>query len=684
MMPPPPPGMGGANQDKWKEPRPASIKEVPGYIGRLVGGTLHRMLYVFKIVWETKHWILFHMMFMALYDGVMPIIGTFISANLLNELASAITQQQGEGFYLWLILQFTYLIVSSVVRNISNILSRISGELVTNRIKVQIVEKAKEVDIASFDAPDFYERLENANREAGSRPIQILTNLFSMISTVISVVLYIISVAVVLPFAPLLILAVSIPGAVVNFIYRRKNFNYMRRRSIDRREMNYYAGLPVNKDMVKEIRLLGLADTFIAGYKRVFTRYFGGLKKLIYGEGFWRVFFTLVSTAANCFLYILIAKNVIFGTGKLGDFSFYTGALGAIANGASTLISTSATIYEGTLFIDNLIAFMKEEKHIVPVLPAGEEPRIPTRHTGHRIVFDHVSFRYPGSERDVLHDISLVMEPGDTCVLVGLNGAGKTTLIKLLTRLYDPTEGTIYLDGHDIRTYQVEELYKLFGIIFQDFGRYAFTVTENIAFGDIERTPDDKAIRDAARQADADTFIDALPNGYMTPLMRIFSETGKELSVGQWQKLSVARAFYSDSDILILDEPTASLDALAEQEIFRQFDSLRRDKTTLFVSHRLSSATVANKIFVLDAGRLAETGDHASLMRQKGLYYTMFSAQAERYVTDPALSSQAGPGNEAPPKASPSPFADEKRRPMKRPEGGAGDRIHGEPDFPGI
>ncbi|MBQ8576383.1 MAG: ABC transporter ATP-binding protein [Clostridia bacterium] len=650
MMGPPPPG--GPHSDKWKEPLPKNIREVPDYLKKVIGGTVHRMGYVFRVVWETKHWILFVMMFMTLYDGVAPVISNLISASLINALADAILNKSMDGFQIYLFLQFGYLIVNSIVRNVYNILNRIAGELVTNEIKVRIIEKAKDVDLASFDNPEFYERLENANREAGNRPIQILSNLFSMISTCISVVIYIVVMAKILPVAPLLIIAVSIPSAIVNFIYRRKNFNYMRRRSIDRREMNYYSNLMVNKDMVKEIRLFGLSGRFIGGYKTVFVRYFGGLKKLICAEGFWHIFFMLLSTAVNCVLYLSIAKNIIFGDGQVGDFSFYTGALNSIANGVSSLITTSASIYEGTLFIDNLLLFMKERKTIVPIAAPAKEPAcapesvspevIPAaenealhvrRHCGHRIVFDHVCFRYPGMDRDVLHDVCVTFEPGDTCVLVGLNGAGKTTLIKLLTRLYDPTAGTIYLDGEDIRRYNVEELYQMFGIIFQDFGKYAFTVTDNIAFGDISRPLDMDAVKDAAVSADADAFISALPDGYATPLQRIFSEDGKELSIGQWQKLSIARAFYSDSDFLILDEPTASLDAIAEQEVFRQFDSLRKDKTTLFVSHRLSSATVANKIIVIENGRVVEEGDHAALMRMRGKYYTLFSAQAKRYIS---------------------------------------------------
>ena len=489
--------------------------------------------------------------------------------------------------------------------------------------------KAKEIDLADYDRPEFYEKLENASREAGHRPIQILNASFRIISTAISMVSFILVLIAVNPVAPLIIGVLSIPSAVISFVYRKKNFLYMRRRSKDRRQMTYYSGLMTNKDIVKEVRMFGLSDTFIARYKEVFKKYFGGLKKLFLSEGAWQIGITVVSTVVNCILFIIIAKGVSTGEYQIGDYSLYTGALTSIAGGIATLIATTASIYEGTLFIDNMITFMNEEKTIKPSLA---EPRKVKRHIAHEFEFKDVSFRYPGTERDVISHFNLKIKAGSTVVLVGLNGAGKTTLIKLLTRLYDPTEGVILLDGYDIREYDVSELYSIFGIIFQDFGKYAVTVKENITFGQISRPVDDENIKKSAEKSNSAEFIEALPNKYDTPLMRYFETNGIELSIGQWQKLSIARAFYSDTDVLILDEPTASLDAIAEQEIYRQFDELRKDRTTIFVSHRLSSATTADMIVVIENGKLVEVGTHAELMSAGGQYHTLFSAQAERYI----------------------------------------------------
>lgn len=630
-----PPGPGREEMNaKLREPKPKSIKEVPRYLKNVIAGFFSRLFYIVALVWEAKPSLLIVMLFMTLFNGVTPVIGAYISANLLNVLTeSYLGNKEMQDVLYALIWQFGYTFFTSFVSGINNIITRISSEVVTNHIKVKIMTKAKEIDLSSFDMPDFYERMENANREAGVRPVNILNSTFSMVSRIISMVSFIVILVGVLPnlsaAAPVFMVAfilLSIFSAVVSFYFRRKNFLYMRRRSKDRRQMSYYSDILVNKDLVKEMRLFNLSDIFIGRYNDVFRGYFKGIKRLVRNEGIWQIFITFATSTLNCILFYMIAT----GVNVIGDYSLYTNALNSVSSAVAALITTTATIYEGTLFIDNMILFMNEKKTIASISPA---PPPVARGKGHRVVFEHVSFSYPGSDRKVLSDINLTLEPGDTVVLVGLNGAGKTTLLKLLTRLYDPTEGTIYLDGTDIREYDPKELYSIFGIIFQDFGKYAVSVKENIAFGDTSKPIDMSDVKYAAKHSASEDFIDALPNKYETPLMRYFEQTGTELSIGQWQKLSVARAFYSDSDILILDEPTASLDPLAEQEIFNQFDELKKDKTTIFVSHRLSSATTASKIVVLKNGRITEMGNHKELMELKGDYYTLFSTQAQRYIS---------------------------------------------------
>lgn len=605
---------------------------------QLLTNFLSRFTYIVKLVWNTGHWILFLLTFIALFKGVTPVLGALLSQSILNKLQQII--QLGNlpeanfftstVFYL-LVFLFLYRIILQVINHISRALNRIAGEQVVRHVKLQIMEKSKELDLASFDDPSFYEKMENASREAGNRPLTILSETFNAISTIIELTSYlaILLMAPDLPLITLVIISVSIPTAIINFIYRKKNFQYIRNRSKERRQMNYYANLLVDKDLIKEVRMYDLADTFIDRYLQAFQVYYKGLCTLITEENIWHILISILSGITNLIFYITIAKQVFQGTIMIGDYTLFTGAIASVTTCINTLISTSGSIYEGTLFIDNLIDFLDEEQTVAPIT---DTPSQVTRNIPHTLELRNVSFRYPNTTRDILKNISLTIQPGQTLALVGLNGAGKTTLIKLLTRLYDPTEGVILLDGKDIREYDLQSLYRTYGIIFQDFGKYAVSVEENIRFGNIHKESTLSEVQEAAIQSAASEYIEKLPQSYQTPLMRIFEQNGTELSGGQWQKLAIARAFYADSDILILDEPTAALDPMAEQEIFNQFDELRKDKTTIFVSHRLSSATMADTIVVLENGEMIEKGSHQELMANEGKYYELFSTQAKRYV----------------------------------------------------
>ena len=620
--------------------KPSSIKEIPSYLCKVTAGFFKRLFYIVSLVWEAAPWMLVAMVVLCILNGVLPVAGAYISADLLNEIASLIGTASKNApmeevvatlspLLLIFVAYFVYLLLRKIMQRFSSMVTNLSGELVVSHIRLKIIKKAKNVDISSFDRPGFYEKLENANREAGMRPIQILNATFNVVSDLIGVASFIAVLTTLSPFAPLVIILAAIPGAAVNYIFKNKNFRYVRRHSKERRQMTYYSQIMVNKDMAKEVKLLGLGDTFIAKYKAVFKKYYEGLRKLILKEGVATLLVGLVSTLVNCALFIYVAYNVIYENGRIGDYSLYTGALTSITGYVATLLTSTATIYEGTLFINNMIDFMNEESTVVPKIA---EPLKPKKGAEHTIEFRNVSFAYPETKRLVLENVNLTIHSGESVVLVGLNGAGKSTLIKLLTRLYDPTEGAILLDGVDIRNYDVEALYDLFGIIFQDFGKYAEPVSENIRFGDVSTDGNMDDITLAAERSSADEFIKRLPCGFETPLTRMFEDDGIELSGGQWQKLSVARAFYKKSDILILDEPTASLDAIAEKEVFEQFLELGKGKITVYVSHRLSSATSAGKIVVISDGKIIETGTHKELIELGGEYHRLFTTQAERYT----------------------------------------------------
>ncbi len=627
--------------------KPKSIKELPRYLLTVIGGFFGRLFYIVRLVFEANPAILFLMAFLCVLTGLLPVAGAYITSALLSAIQALLTDgfaaPGGDLFtvlyelitgefravFFLLIFQFIYMFLARITNRISGMVNTLAGDLVSNHIRMKIMHKAKTVDPSSFDRPDFYERLENANREAGMRPISILRATFEVCSVVISSISFIAVLATLSPWAPLLIILFSIPTACISMHYRTRTFRYMRHSSLERRKMNYFSSLVTDRNRVQENRIMNLSDTFIDTYRVTFKSYYQGIKRLILNEGMWHISAAFVSVLVNCALFLYIAYRVLLLGDPIGQYSLYTSALTGIATYVSTLIASTATIYEGTLFIDNLMVFMKEKP---TVLPTVDPPEMPKKGEPHTVTFDNVSFRYPGSDREVLRNLSFTLRTGEKTVLVGLNGAGKTTLIKLLTRLYDPTSGTIYLDGKDLRTYDVTALHDLFGVLFQDFGKYAVSAGENIAYGDVSRPFDKESVISAAKRGNADEFITSLPHGYDTVLSRFFDEDGVDLSIGQWQKLSLARAYYKTSDIMILDEPTASLDALAEQEVFNQFAEMGDGRITVFVSHRLSGATLADNILVLEKGEIIESGNHSELMSQNGRYAELFTTQAKRYT----------------------------------------------------
>ena len=337
-------------------PPPTGAKDVPRYLKELLGGFFHRLFYIFSLVWKTGPWILLFMVFVSVFTGLMPVVSALISQEILNEFQSMVTARalgellhdfRGSRIVFLLIFLFIYQILNRIVGRLQTSVTRISGELVVRHVKLQIMEKACEIDLAAFDLPAFYEKLENANREAGNRPITIISSAFSAVSTVISLISYAAILSGELPIAALCILAVSVPSAVVNFVYRRKTFNYMRARSKERRQMTYYSNVLVSKDAAQEIRIFNLGDTFMGKYKTVFQHYYRGLCSLIVHESIWAVSISVLSAVVNCLFYLLIAYRVFEGQYMIGDYSLYTGAIVSVASNVASLITSSSTIYEG-------------------------------------------------------------------------------------------------------------------------------------------------------------------------------------------------------------------------------------------------------------------------------------------------------------------------------------------------
>ena len=593
--------------------------------------TAIRLFYILSLLWGASKVMMIGLVLISVIEGVLPLLNAYISSQIINELVTLFGTKDWAAMrpiIILLLLQVVYLIFSRVTSRIKGTLTSLSGEQVSSFILVRISKKTKEVDLSNFDLPSFYEKLENASREASTRPVMILTSTLSLFSNLVSTISFIILLGSISPFIPLAVFLLALPSAIINFKYRKVTFEYIRSHSKERRKMTYFTSTLTDKDRAKEIKLLHLTDTFVKRYLDIFAEYYKGRRRIFIREDVLHILVYVISTLCNGVFFLFIAYKVCFDGVKVGDYTLYAGALNSILSGIATMVTNSSSIYEGTLFIDNMIDYMNVKPAIVPLV---SPPLLPA-HKPHTIEFCDVSFAYPGSDRAVIKHVNLKLSAGKSYILVGLNGAGKTTLIKLMTRLYDPTEGRILLDGEDIRNYDVDALYEMFGIVFQDFSKFAVSAKENITFGDIRRPYEEERLRYAAKQSCADEFLDRLPNGIETPLMRFFEDNAVDLSIGQWQKMSIARAFYKEAECLILDEPTASLDPMAEAEIFRQFDELHRSKTTVFVSHRLSSATTVDQIIVMQRGEVIEQGSHKELMERKGTYYNLFTLQAEKYL----------------------------------------------------
>ena len=366
-------------------PKPKNLKEFIKLKLEQIKGFVKRLFYIISLVWATAPAILICMALFCVLDGVLPVIGAYISKDLLNAIAALIEENYSSNglsevfnafrpILFLLIVQFLYLFIRRILNRISGCVNTIAGELLVNHIKLKIANKAKTVDTASFDNPDFYEKLENANREAGSRPLGILNATFNVISSVISLVSFFVVLTTLSIWAPIIIIVTAIPGAIVNYIYKNKNFFYMRRHSKERREMNYFSSLITNKDRAKEIKILGLSDTLIDKYNSAFKRHYSGIKKLAIKQTFWQVIVGLIATLANCALFAYVAYDVVFNNGMIGDYSLYAGALSSVTTYVTTFVTATATIYEGTLFIDNMIEFMKEERRVVPTVSPARLP----------------------------------------------------------------------------------------------------------------------------------------------------------------------------------------------------------------------------------------------------------------------------------------------------------------------
>jgi ATP-binding cassette, subfamily B, bacterial len=583
-----------------------------------------------KLVWQTNRWATIGLGVLTLGGALLPASQAWVGKLIVDGVVASIQRgadpEQVRRVFVYLIIELALFLLNTGLNHARRLIQQLIQLQLANRIRGEIIQKALTLDLAFFEHPDFYDRLQNARRESGYKPVDLINDTFLIVQNTITLVSFAVLLLRFSPWLVAILLITSIPAFIAETRFSEEGFRLLTRRAPETRQINYLSRLLTEDTSAKEIKLFNLGETLLARYMNLFEKFFQedkslALRRAVVGFGL-----GLIATLGFYGSYAWIVWHTVQGKISLGDMTLY---LSIFRQGQSTfqaILSGVGSIYENNLFMANVFDFL-ELKPQMGI--AAQNHRLPvTLRSG--IEFRGVGFRYPESEEWALRNIDLSIRPGEKIALVGPNGAGKTTLIKLLSRLYDPTEGIILIDGIDIRELDPVDLRQKIGVIFQDFVRYHVPARENVGFGQIDSLEKMEQIIEAARKSGAHPIIENLPEGYETMLGRWF-HGGHELSVGQWQKIALARAFMRDAEILVLDEPTASLDAETEYEIFRHFQELTEGKTAILISHRFSTVRMADRIIVIQEGRIAEIGSHPELLRQEGIYAHLFTMQAEGY-----------------------------------------------------
>jgi len=581
----------------------------------------------FKLVWKTSPSLTFSNAILRIARSAIPVAILYVGKLIIDQVVHLSQTSETSHAYLWklVVIEFLLAVLADALSRATTLVDSLLGDLFSNYTSIQIMEHAAILDLDQFEDSTFYDKLERARQQTVGRTV-LLSQVLSQLQDMITMGFLAAGLVVFNPWLILLLLIAVIPAFLGESYFNDKNYSLSRRQTPERRELDYLRYIGASDETAKEVKIFDLSNFLSDRFRFLSNKFYEENKRISVKRSVWGSFFSILGTLGYYGAYVFIIAKTIAGNLTLGDLTFLAGSFRQLRTLLEGVLSRFTAVSQGAIYLKDFFDFFD----IRPKIKVSEKARPFPKPIKDGFRFEDVGFKYVNSKKWANRHMNFTLKAGEKLALVGENGAGKTTLVKLLARLYDPTEGKILLDGHDLKEYNLEEVRTQIGVIFQDYLRYQMTVSHNIAVGNINQKENRELIINSAKQSLADAMVQKLPDKYEQALGKRFNQ-GVELSGGEWQKIALARAYMKDAQLLILDEPTSALDARAEYEVFERFAELTKDKTAVLISHRFSTVRMADRILVLNKGEILEEGSHEELLERKGRYAELFHLQAKGY-----------------------------------------------------